>query len=423
MIKCELSVVGKDIILSEHRENLTVTYFDDGAIERGNLVLKNAKVKDGKCISDINGKKVEIIDYFEFRRILRKVTREREVRKQKRVLVGSAAVVVLGTVLIGTLGHKDKTKLDNETRIEMENPAEQVSEEEALKAIEAYKERQALEAKVREIDKKLSDDMWRQAKIDSMPKEEDKAFEVRLSDTIDILPVGDTKNVIIEIDGVPNNYDEVLDIKVDRYANIIKDAAERVGLPEGIIKDPIKHESSGGDDSNIMQVEVNAWLDQEISCYDYKEQRFTSYVLTEHPENHQRIKNIITPEMLNDPRININFGANALKWCIVNSRNNLPVGVTLYNGGWYQVMEKTIPNTAKALGITTNEVLDNESDLTFLNYIDYPEGWGDEEYFLHVMGKATDGDTFDYSGYTYIDRSGNKCTKNYHINLNKVKQY
>ena len=438
MKKYTLFISDKNLILSEREDGLVTTYFNGMAAKKLDKVIKKEyddgkakeekrKLEDGNeviVITSGNGVELVLENAKESLRLAKKLNRQREVRVQKAILIGAAGIVVGSAILTGFLKKKGKEPVLSEgVTVMTEAPERQPTAAEIIQIEKERAERQALEAKLREIDKKLSDDMWRQAKIDSMPKEENESFEVKLSKYVDILPVGDTKDVTIEIDGIPNNYDEELDRKVERYSDIIKDVAERVGLPEGVIKDPIKQESSGGDGNNIMQIEKGAWLDQEISCYDYKEQRFTSYVLTEHPENHQRIKNIITPEMLNDPFININFGANTLKWCIVNSRNNLPVGITLYNGGWHEVMEKTIPNTAKALGITPNEVLDNESDLTFLNYIDYPAGWGDKEYFQHVMGKATNENTVNYDGYVYINRNGEKCTKNYEINLTRLKKY
>ena len=381
------------LVIDEYKNDVVIEYYDKDAMKLLNRLLKkdfvnNKKFATKKDVTTLHDKKsgitMEISDIEDVMRYIAKYEKREERKKEikKRVAIGVAATVVVSTLTIGILN-------------KMESNAEK-------------KEKETLPIDIHEIPIVVSTDK----------EVTEEALEKELEETINnTLAISDTQKVetgnVVYVEAYAN-YDEALETNVLRYEDTINEVCEKWGVDPNLMKDIIKQESSGGEHINKTQVVFDQWDEEIFSCYNFKTNRYESFILTAYPENYPDVDHVITRESFKVPYTNISVGTAALAFVYNHSDYNLSRTVQAYNFGM-TATEQVYEAASKDLGIPLNEMLKDETNMDFMHYTDIkPDWYGDHQYANKIFSFSTPSFNLDDGkSYTmkYVDDFGNICEK------------
>ena len=166
------------------------------------------------------------------------------------------------------------------------------------------------------------------------------------------------------------------------YGELINQYSNKWGVDPRIIT-AILTQESGGKDTNLMQIEYNAWKDQVITAKNFNDNSNVKIVLTDNPEEYDSSILTINKNELNNPKTNISVGTILLTYNLKNFNYNIPIALTSYNCG-IGTMNKILDEASKNIGYTKKELIDDPTNLEFLNYRFIMQN-GDPNYFENVI--------------------------------------
>lgn len=283
----------------------------------------------------------------------------------------------------------------------------------------------------------------------SMPNEEKNfvtldTVSARIMPDIEIIEEAAPKSVFLEnehitiVDGIPwytaeleyfVNIDceelgdsEETKYVVEKYGDILDEAADTYGMSSNYITGILTQESRGLVEDNLMQIVNSSHKDEIKYVYNYRKNKIEKNVLTDDPSKYGDDVVIYTPESLKEPYNNIMFGSVIVQDYIVRYNDmNMISGLNTYNKG--------IGNQNKVI----KKVM-NEYDMTkeeFLGSFDFVSQWlsaddklgvGDPYYVENVVrfipNASTEGiyikyikDGEIYTTRIYIDKTLEKNIK------------
>ncbi len=166
------------------------------------------------------------------------------------------------------------------------------------------------------------------------------------------------------------------------YGDLIKQYSSKWGIDSRLIT-AILTQESGGKETNLMQIEYNAWKDQIINAKNFNDNSNVKIVLTDNPELYDSTVLTISKDELNNPKTNISVGTIILNYNLKCFNYNIPIALTSYNCGT-GTMNKILDETCKNTGYTKEELINDSTNLEFLNYR-YIMTDGDQNYFENVI--------------------------------------
>ncbi len=172
------------------------------------------------------------------------------------------------------------------------------------------------------------------------------------------------------------------EVTYDTYYDSVKQYPEKWGLPPNLIMGMFTQESAGNY-TNLMQVKFDAWKEQIITVYNFDENKYQKFVLTDHPENYGSDVICITRQDMENPGTNISVACILLRQSLSYMNYHIGAGIQCYNFGNGN-MKKVLNYTAELTGISKEDILSDQNNLDFMNYTDIIKV-GDPDYLKHVM--------------------------------------
>lgn len=195
----------------------------------------------------------------------------------------------------------------------------------------------------------------------------------------------------------------------ENYIDVINERAPRWGVSPTLGR-AMTTQESGGYSTNLMQIQFKAWADEPITLYNYEKGQYETILLTNHPENYVREPNTqyITEKDLENPKTNISIGCILLQYSFEKMQHNIAAAIQCYNFGTKN-MNIVLDATAYATGLSVDEILSDQNNLTWLEYRNVIPGkdgeYGDREYLEHVFRFIPE-DKLDDIYINYIDENG-----------------
>lgn len=209
------------------------------------------------------------------------------------------------------------------------------------------------------------------------------------------------------------DYSESRDEKKQEYAydnfnSLVTEYANKWGISPNIIMGMLTQES-GGKEVNLMQIQFYSWEDQLITAYNFRDNTYQTIVLTKNPEKYAN-QNVmrITPDDLKNPKTNISVGCILLRKSAESMNYHVGASIQCYNFG-ISNMNKVLNQTSNVTGLSVDEILDDQSNLDFMDYTGIINV-GDSEYLNHVMSFVQNPEDGFY--IKYRDRDGNIIENN-----------
>lgn len=221
-----------------------------------------------------------------------------------------------------------------------------------------------------------------------------------------------------KIDEIPELFKEFEDPSVVQaylnYHEMVEQAANKWGVPKEILMAMLIQESHGLEE-NLMQISYSSWDNQVMTAYDYEENEYVDFILSNDKDNYCDIM-CITKDDMKDPMTNITVGALLLKQSIECMDNHILAGVQCYNLGAGN-MNKVLKITAEMTNTSKQEILENQQNIDFMQYTNYVNG-GDPNYVYNIL-KFVPEETFSAPS---IDEFGN-ININTYVKENTKKVY
>lgn len=193
----------------------------------------------------------------------------------------------------------------------------------------------------------------------------------------------------------------------DNFYPIVEEEATRYGISPNLPMAMLTQESGGMED-NLMQIEFDQWLDMKLDIYNFAENKYDHFVLTDNPEAYQGTKyTTISRQDILDPKINIRTGCWLLRKSAEMVNYHILAGVQCYNLGAGN-METVLAETARNTGQDVKDILSDQTNTTFVEYTHIP-GVGDKDYLSHVFQYLDEvGSTITFK---HLDGEGNIITE------------
>lgn len=173
------------------------------------------------------------------------------------------------------------------------------------------------------------------------------------------------------------------------YYDMVKPYAETWGLPPNLVMGMLTQESAGND-TNLMRIVFDAWNNDNqetpipITVYNFDENKYQKFVLTDHPENYDSDIICITRQDLENPKTNISVACILLRKSLSYMDYHIAAGIQCYNYG-YGNMKKVLDYTVNMTGISKQEILADQTNLDFMKYTNIVQDQGDSNYLMHVL--------------------------------------
>lgn len=169
----------------------------------------------------------------------------------------------------------------------------------------------------------------------------------------------------------------------DNFYPIVEEEATKYGISPNLPMAMLTQESGGMED-NLMQIEFDQWKDMKLNIYNFNENKYDYFVLTDNPELYEGTKyTTISRNDLLDPRINIMMGCAITRKSAEMVNYHILAGVQCYNLGAGN-METVLAETARNTGQDVRDILSDQTNTTFVDYTHIP-GVGDKDYLSHVF--------------------------------------
>ena len=193
---------------------------------------------------------------------------------------------------------------------------------------------------------------------------------------------------------------------IKEYKEQIDYAAQKWGVSPNIVAAIIAQESSG-ELVNLMQIDFGVNKDGIIKVYNFNDNRYDKFVLTDNPSKYSNQGiTCISREDLNNPKTNISIGTAMLASHAKDLNYHIPSAIQSFNFG----VDRT--NRALALAGNTDEIKNDQTNLSFMNYTDQvniildkdgnEKRVGDSEYlknvmrYIHVYDESRGNDTITF---------------------------
>lgn len=189
---------------------------------------------------------------------------------------------------------------------------------------------------------------------------------------------------------------------VENFSEIVDKYSNKWGLDSNLVLATLTQES-GGKYKNLMQIQFSSWEDMPLTVYNYEKNRYDTIVLTNDSSKYKD-KNItcISKKRLSNPKTNISVGCIILRYSLEKLNNHVGAAVQCYNFGYTNTMN-VLKHTAKKKNIKVSDILDDQSNLDFVDYTDIIDA-GDRNYLKHVFQYlSNDSDSVNIK---YIDENG-----------------
>lgn len=229
--------------------------------------------------------------------------------------------------------------------------------------------------------------------------------------------IENTHEYIINIDCKEKGYSDDVKFVYDEYGEYIEDVSAIIGCSPNLLTAMLTHESHGLVKDNLMQIIFKCHLDKVRTIYNYKEDKYIKYVLTDTPQKYDDDIIVFTRNSIKDPYTNILCGGFILSTCHNEYGRNIFAAVNAYNKGTGS--QNSILNKAE---ISKEDIKNNPSIVNaWMPYDDnLGPNKGDPKYVenvtQYIYESAEDGVymfTIDKDGYItediiYINKTSNK---------------
>ena len=331
-------IQGNNLIIRNHKlgYNIVINYFTQFYLSKYRDTLSNT-------IAEIRANEAKI---------------QQEKHKGKKIsnnhFIAKVGVAVAPVVLVSMLAtssmKKDSAHIDNINTLEKEK----------IENVIALEEQKSIDQEL-QSNQKINEDV---AVDNNFEKKELKLPNARL-------------------DIEDNSRNEDIILIQQQYGDLCVKAGNKWGISPDILIGLLTQESHGNE-TNLMQIEYDAWKDQILNVYNYEDDNWIKVVLTDHPQDFNNCDIRITKEELNNEYTNVATAAMLLNHSInlLNTTNIFAV-LEYYNkghGNFYTNMNAYENATNKSI----DEVLASSTDTSFIDY-SYVCDAGDPNYVCNVM--------------------------------------
>lgn len=259
----------------------------------------------------------------------------------------------------------------------------------------------------------------------SQPILEDDILTINTNNEISIKPIELTvtntfeeneinkENQVINLNYQVTNNIEKQQYAKEQYGDIVNKYAQKWGVDPRLIMAILTQESAGRD-KNLMQIEFKAWEGTLIHAYNFIDQKYENFLLSDDPKLYSNSeRTIITSKDLENSITNISIGTCLFYKASQECNNNLVNALLLYNQG-YGNMNKIYREAEENSGYTKEDFLNDPNNLEFLNYT-YASGQGDPLYPYNVMQYITNPN--EPLSIHYLDEYENDYVINYYVSF------
>lgn len=169
----------------------------------------------------------------------------------------------------------------------------------------------------------------------------------------------------------------------EKYEELANWCGEKWGMSPNLILMQMTQESAGNEE-NLMQIVWNKWAEKPIRSYNFRDNKYETFLLTNNPTEEQKANcTCITQNDLKNPKTNMSIGCVLLRKSAEYMDYHIMAALQCYNLGPGN-MEKIFDKTREDTGQTKEEILSDQTNITFYNYT-YVPGEGDSNYLSNVF--------------------------------------
>lgn len=272
--------------------------------------------------------------------------------------------------------------------------------------------------------KKLEDEP-KAIELVSQPIPEDNILTLNTNEEISVEPIELTNTTTVEENEI-NEENQVINLNYqitnnidkqqyaqEQYGDIVNQYAQKWGVDPRLIVAILTQESAGRE-KNLMQIEFKAWEGTLIHAYNFIDQKYENFLLSDNPNLYSNSeRTIITSADLENSITNISIGTCLFYMASQECNNNLVNALLLYNQG-HGNMNKIYREAEENSGYTKEDFLNDPNNLEFLNYT-YASGQGDPLYPYNVMQYIINPD--EPLSIHYLDEYENDYVINYYVSF------
>ncbi|MDE5630237.1 MAG: transglycosylase SLT domain-containing protein [Bacilli bacterium] len=184
----------------------------------------------------------------------------------------------------------------------------------------------------------------------------------------------------------------------NEYHDLVERFSAKWGMSSNLVM-AILTQESGGYKTNLMQIEFDEWDEEIIKVYNFEDDKYDYFVLTNNPEKWAS-QNVtcITEKDLDNPVTNISIGCVLLRKSAEYMDYHVLAAIQCNNLGKGN-MDKVLAQTALETGQTIDEMLADQENISFYQYTDIVEK-GDPEYLSNVFAFLSDyGDVITFKHF------------------------
>lgn len=381
LVKVDGDQIEEDKIDDVFRE------INDLSISSSNTFFKNAHFEaDDATVSIYNLSQFEKGNYIEYMpnlfdeyiKTLKEYNKKRlnrlhkNNRKHKFILVSVSSLVLI-LISLGMINHKVKEVKEEKIAKEFDID-DLIGTIEGLEIPQANKEEIKKDYNAKHAPKiTINQEKIEEYKSKEEIKKENKRKEEKAKEKMEIT----------ELDYVSKYGSEDASYAYDNYYKLIDKCAKRYGISTNLLLGLLTQESRGRED-NLTQIVFSCWDGARIKVFDFNENKWKEFVITSNPSLYSNEDvTIITESDLYDPELNITTCCLILRDCFERMNNHIGAGIMSYNIG-YPAMLNVLDTTAYNYGITREDILKDQKNLSFMDYT-YIAGMGDQDYLNHVL--------------------------------------
>lgn len=220
-------------------------------------------------------------------------------------------------------------------------------------------------------------------------QEESNAYQNQLvATTTDSLEETNLNNMPNKGNIVYLNYKKTNDLVKKEYAfkeyqELAVWCGEKWGISPNLILMQLTQESAGKEE-NLMQIVWDEWAGKPLRAYNFRDNKYETFILTNNPTEEEKAKyTCITENDLKNPKTNISIGCVLLRKSAEYMNYHIMAALQCYNLGFGN-MDKIFDKIREKTGQTKEEILSDQSNLTFYEYTSLP-GQGDPKYLSNIF--------------------------------------